>query len=152
MDEMEIQVNNKNVVTQYLTFAIKEEDYGLEIAVVTEIIRVQTITQVPELPDYIKGIINLRGRIIPVMDVRVRFSIEPQEYDDRTCIIVVDVQGTNIGMIVDTVRGVVDIADEDVTDPSSHRSGYENRYISGIGKTPSGVKLLLNLDKVVSDY
>lgn len=150
MDEMEIQGGSTQAL--YLTFAVGDEDYGLDIAVVTEIISVQTITEVPELPAYIKGIINLRGRIIPVMDVRIRFNKEQQEYDDRTCIIVVDVQGTSIGLIVDTVRGVMDILDEEITDPSSHRSGYENRYISGIGKTQQGVKLLLNLERLVADF
>ncbi|MCL2081044.1 MAG: chemotaxis protein CheW [Oscillospiraceae bacterium] len=151
MDELEIQGGNTTQAL-YLTFAVGEEDYGLEIAVVIEIIGVQTITEVPELPAYIKGIINLRGRIIPVMDVRIRFNKEPQEYNDRTCIIVVDAQGTNIGLIVDTVRGVMNITDDDITDPSSHRSGYENRYINGIGKTQQGVKLLLNLERLVADY
>ncbi|MCL2083658.1 MAG: chemotaxis protein CheW [Oscillospiraceae bacterium] len=150
MDEMELtQTGNSEL---YLTFAVGEEDYGLEISVVTEIINVQTITDVPELPAYIKGIINLRGKIIPVMDVRIRFNKEQQAYDDRTCIIVVDAQGTGIGLIVDTVRGVMDIAYDDITDPSSHRSGYENRYIRGIGKTAQGVKLLLNLERLVADY
>lgn len=150
MDEMDYQAGNNQAL--YLTFAVGEEDYGLDIAVVIEIISVQTITEVPELPAYIKGIINLRGRIIPVMDVRIRFNKEQQEYDDRTCIIVVDAQGTSIGLIVDTVRGVMDILDDDITDPSSHRSGYENRYISGIGKTQQGVKLLLNLERLVADF
>jgi len=151
MDEMELAqgVGNSEL---YLTFAVGDEDYGLEISVVTEIINVQTITDVPELPAYIKGIINLRGKIIPVMDVRIRFNKDQQEYNDRTCIIVVDAQGTGIGLIVDTVRGVMDILDDEITDPSSHRSGYENRYIRGIGKTSQGVKLLLNLERLVADY
>lgn len=151
MDDME-RIQEGDSQTLYLTFAVGEEDYGLEISVVTEIINVQTITEVPELPAYIKGIINLRGKIIPVMDVRIRFNKEQQEYDDRTCIVVVDAQGTGIGLIVDTVRGVMNIGDEEITDPASHKSGYENRYIRGIGKTQQGVKLLLNLERLVADY
>ncbi|GHV18068.1 chemotaxis protein CheW [Clostridia bacterium] len=150
MDEQELVQNSESKL--YLTFAVGDEDYGLEIDVVMEIINVQTITDVPELPAYIKGIINVRGKIIPVMDVRLRFNKQEQVYDDRTCIILVETGGTGIGLIVDTVRGVMDIDDSVITDPSDHRSGYENRYIRGIGKTEAGVKLLLNLERLVSDY
>lgn len=135
---------------RYLTFAVGSEDYGIEITYVSEIIMVQAITEVPELPNYIKGIINLRGKILPVMDVRVRFNKEPQAYTDRTCIIVVTMETTSVGLIIDAVREVTDIPDNDITTPSVS-SGNGNRYISGIGKTPSGVKLLLNLEHLVSD-
>jgi len=143
-------INDSGTKGRYLTFAVGNEDYGIEIAYVSEIIMVQAITEVPELPSYLKGIINLRGKILPVMDVRIRFKKEPIEYTDRTCIIVVMIDTTSVGLIIDAVREVMDIADEDITAPSTG-SGYSNRYIKSIGKTPSGVKLLLDLENLVSD-
>lgn len=153
MDEtVEILETEQNeILGKYLTFAVDGEDYGMEIAFVTEIIGMQTITEVPEIPAYIKGLINLRGKITPVMDVRLRFNKPPQEYDDRTCIIVVDDNKTSIGLIVDTIRDVLDIDDADIGEPAASRVGAPNRYIKGIAKTAHGVKLIVNLEKVLSD-
>ena len=97
---------------KYLIFSLGNEFYGIEIKYVTEIIGVQPITEIPELPDYIKGIINLRGKIIPVMDVRIRFKKSPMEYNDRTCVIVIDVKDTSVGLIVDSVSEVLSIEEE----------------------------------------
>ena len=151
MDELNI-IEQSEIGThgRYLTFTVGSEDYGIEITYVSEIIMVQAMTEVPELPPYLKGIINLRGKILPVMDVRVRFNKEPIEYTDRTCIIVVIVGATSVGLIIDAVREVMDIADDDITAPSTG-SGFSNRYISGIGKTSTGVKLLIDLENLVSD-
>ncbi|MDR0671162.1 MAG: chemotaxis protein CheW [Oscillospiraceae bacterium] len=136
---------------RYLTFAVGDEDYGVEIAYVTEIINVQTITELPELPPYIRGIINLRGKIVPVMDVRIRFSKEPREYTDRTCIIVVDIGDAGIGLIVDLVREVLEISAEQIVPPSESRATGGNRYISGIAKTGADIKLLIDIERLVSD-
>ena len=154
MDELHVSVNIDRDGTQgmYLTFSVGQEEYGVGISYVTEIINVQVITEVPELPPYIKGIINLRGKIIPVMDVRIRFNKEPKEYDDRTCIIVVDIGDSGIGLIVDRVCEVLQIADEEVVPPaSSDKDERDNRYISGIAKTGESVKLLLDIERLVSD-
>lgn len=151
MDEINDMIQTESGTRgRYLIFTVGSEDYGIEITYVSEIIMVQAITEVPELPAYIKGIINLRGKILPVMDVRIRFNKEPQEYTDRTCIIVVMLDTTSVGLIIDAVCEVMDIADEDIASPSAG-AGFSNRYISGIGKTPSGVKLLLNFENLVSD-
>jgi purine-binding chemotaxis protein CheW len=136
---------------RYLTFAVGDEDYGVEIAYVTEIINVQTITELPELPPYIRGIINLRGKIVPVMDVRIRFNKEPKAYTDRTCIIVVDIGDAGIGLIVDQVREVLEISAEQIVPPSESKSAGGNRYISGIAKTGADIKLLINIERLVSD-
>ena len=93
---------------RFLTFSLGKEAYGIEIKYVTEIIGIQTITQIPELPEYAKGIINLRGKIIPVMDVRLRFKKEPRDYNESTCVIVVDISEVCIGLIVDNVSGSAD--------------------------------------------
>ena len=135
---------------KFLTFSLGKEYYGLGIRYVTEIIGIQHITDIPELPDYIKGIINLRGSIIPVMDVRLRFKKTFREYDDRTCIIVVDVQDTSVGLIVDAVSEVVTILDEDIVTPPRMSQMSGNRYIKGIGKIGDEVTLLLDCDKLLS--
>jgi purine-binding chemotaxis protein CheW len=136
---------------RFLTFTLGKEDYGIEIIYVTEIIGIQAITEVPELPDYVKGIINLRGKIIPVMDVRLRFKKEPIAYTDRTCIIVIDIKDISIGMIVDTVSEVISIDDVNIVPPPSMKTGFHNRYVKGIGKVGNDVKLLLDCEKILSE-
>jgi Chemotaxis signal transduction protein len=135
---------------RYLTFYIGKEIYGIEIRHVTEIIGIQPITEVPELPEYIRGIINLRGKIIPVMDVGLRFKQPLQEYNDRTCIIVIDIEEISIGLIVDSVVEVLVIPDKDVVVPPDISNGGR-KYISGIGKVGNDVKLLLNCDTLLND-
>ncbi len=140
---------------RFLTFPLGGESYGIEIRYVTEIIGMQPITAVPELPDYIRGIINLRGKIIPVMDARLRFQKPFQEYDDRTCVIVIDVKemdgkDISIGLIVDSVSEVITIPDEDIVPPPSIQK-VTNRYIKGIGKTADEVKLLLDCEKLLNE-
>ena len=133
---------------KYLTFRIASEDYGIAIANVTEIIGIQSITEIPEMADYIKGVINLRGKVIPVMDVRLRFKMDPREYDERTCIIVVEIDGTSVGLVVDTVNEVVGIPEDQVEPaPQSKRKG--GSYIQGIGKIDKEVKILLDINKIL---
>lgn len=134
-----------------LTFSLDRESYGIDIKYVIEIIGMQSITNIPELPDYIKGVINLRGKIIPVIDVRLKFKKEEKEYNDRTCIIVVDINGISIGLIVDSVAEVITIPDEDLADPPHLSNGYNNRYISKIGKIGNEVKLILDCEKLLTD-
>jgi purine-binding chemotaxis protein CheW len=129
---------------RYLTFNLGEEVFGLEIRYVTEIIGMQPITKIPEVASYIKGIINLRGKIIPVIDMRLKFGKEAAEYNDRTCIIVIDTQELVVGLIVDKVSEVMTIEDENVVPPPDQKSGIRNRYIQGIGKVDGNVKLLLD--------
>ncbi len=148
------QKNEENEDTQYgrfLTFTIGEEVFGIEIRYVTEIIGMQPITQLPEVPDYIKGIVNLRGKIIPVIDVRLKFKKEPVEYNDRTCIIVIDTQEISVGLIVDNVAEVMTIDDENIVPPPDYRTGVQNRYIRGIGKVGDDVKLLLDCEKLFKE-
>lgn len=135
---------------KYLTFNLGEESYGIEIRFVTEIIGIQEITVVPEVPSFIKGIINLRGKIIPVMDVRLRFKKEFQPYNDRTCIIVIELQQISIGLIVDKVTEVSSIPANQIVPPPEFTQ-YSNRYIQGIGKVNDEVKLILNCDKLINE-
>jgi len=136
---------------KFLTFSVGKEAYGIEIKFVTEIIGIQDITEVPELPDYVMGIINLRGKIIPVIDVRVRFKKESKEYNDRTCIVVIDIKETYVGLIVDNVAEVISIDDSNIVPPPNIKTGFHNRYVRGIGKVGDEVKLLLDCDKLLND-
>lgn len=136
---------------RYLTFNLDEEIYGIEIEYVTEIIGMQPITRVPEVAPYIKGIINLRGKIIPVVDMRLKFGKAPIEYDDRTCIIVVDSDNMTVGLIVDKVAEVMTIDDENVVPPPNHKTGIRNRYLQGIGKVNTDVILLLECQKLFDE-
>lgn len=135
---------------KFLTFTLGNESYGIEIKYVTEIIGIQPITEVPELPAYIRGIVNLRGKIIPVMDVRLRFKKVYKDYNDRTCVVVIDIKDISIGLIVDSVSEVISIPDTEIVDPPDV-SKNGNKYIKGIGKVGSEVKLLLDCDKLLSD-
>ena len=137
----------------YVTFQSGNEYFALKIEYINEIIVYQEITQIPESEDYIKGLINLRGKIIHVIDVRIRFKQEPKEYTDRTCIIIVNVKGTVAGLIVDKVAEVVKIKEEDILDPPvlGKDDDTQNKYVYGIGKVGDSVKLLLDPDKLLKD-
>jgi purine-binding chemotaxis protein CheW len=136
---------------KFLTFVLGNEVYGIEISYVTEIIGIQPITEVPGVQEYTKGIINLRGKIIPVIDVRLKFRKEALEYNDRTCIIVIDINSISIGLIVDIVSEVLAIQEESIVPPPNIKTGFNNHYIKGIGKVGNDVKLLLDCEKILSD-
>lgn len=136
---------------RYLTFKLDKETFGIEIIHVIEIIGIQNITIIPEMPEFMKGIINLRGKIIPLMDVRIRFRKEAKDYNDRTCIIVVDINGMSMGLIVDSVAEVLSIPEEETVDPPQLNNGYPNRYIKKIGKVGEDVKLLLDCNKLITE-
>lgn len=133
---------------KYLTFSLAGEDYGLEILKVREIIGLMDITTVPQMPFYVKGVINLRGKVIPVVDLRLKFGMEPTEYDEQTCTVVVDV-GQLMGVIVDTVQEVLDIADNQIDPPPPLGGGVDTSFVMGMGKIKDDVKILLDIDKVL---
>ena len=139
------------VSNKYLTFHLGKEDYGIEIKNVTEIVVVQKITQVPDMPEYVQGVINLRGQVIPVMDIRLRFNMEFREYDERTCVIVVSLNDIHVGLIVDTVQEVCEILPENVSPAPRLGTSEKNRYIMGMGKIGDNVKILLNVDLLIQD-
>lgn len=138
---------------KYVTFKSGNEYYGIKIEYVNEIIVFQEITEIPESEDYIKGLINLRGKIIPVVDVRLRFRQEPIEYNDRTCIIVLNVNDTVVGLIVEKIAEVVEIPEENIL-PSptiGMPDKAQNVFVYAIGKVGDSVKLLLDPDKLLND-
>jgi len=138
---------------KYMTFKSGNEYFGLKIQYVNEIIGFQAITAIPETEDYIKGLINLRGKIIPVIDVRLRFRQPPFEYNDRTCIIVINVKSTVVGLIVEKIAEVVEIREENILPPPTigRADKVQNKYVYGIGKVGDSVKLLLDPDKLIND-
>lgn len=134
---------------RFLTFKLDKEVYGIEIRNVTEIIGMQTIVEVPEMQDYIRGIINLRGKIIPVMDVRLRFKKSLREYTDRTCVIVANIHDQTIGLIVDGVSEVTSIPETEIVSlPEIGKEG--NKFIKGVVKCGNEVKLLLDCEKLLN--
>lgn len=134
---------------KYLTFLLDDEEYGLEILKVREIIGIMDITKVPQTPAFVEGVINLRGKVIPVIDLRTKFGLQRAEYNDQTCIIVVDV-GLLTGIIVDTVKEVHDIPGPNIEPPPHLGSSVDTSFILGMGKVKEDVKILLDVDKVLS--
>lgn len=135
---------------RFLDFLVGNEIFGIEIKYVTEIIGIQSITEMPEMPSYVKGIINLRGRIIPLIDVRLRFGKEPKAYDDRTCVIVVGVGGFSYGLIVDSVSEVLTIPEEEIAPLPGINASSGNRFVKNIGKTANGIVLIVDCEKLLT--
>lgn len=138
---------------KFMTFRTGKETFGISISYVNEIISMQPITGIPEVEDYIKGLINLRGKIIPVIDVRIRFKMEPIEYNDRTCIIVISVKSMLIGLIVEKIAEVDDIDDKDIVPPPTlgKKTKEHNKYVYGLARKGDSVKLLLDPEKLIRE-
>ena len=140
---------------KYLTFTLADEEYGIGILKIKEIIGMMPITTVPQTPEFVKGVINLRGKVIPVMDLRLRFGMEAIDYNDRTCIIVVEIEGAagtiQIGLVVDTVSEVLNINSEDIEKAPTFGAKLNTDYILGMAKVEGGVKILLDIDQVISE-
>ncbi|MFH1549951.1 MAG: chemotaxis protein CheW [Planctomycetota bacterium] len=156
MSQQEAMANDAATSTsdragKYLTFILAEENYGLEILKVREIIGIMDITPVPRTPEFVKGVINLRGKVIPVIDLRLKFGMEEIEKTEETCIIVVDVRGVEMGIVVDKVSEVLDIAGKDIEDAPSFGTNVNTEYILGMGKANDKVTILLDIAKVIGD-
>ena len=136
---------------KFLTFFLKDEEYGIEILKVQEIIGVLPVTRVPRTPAYVRGVVNLRGKIIPVTDLRCKFAMEEAEANAENCIIVVQTRGVEIGVLVDKVSEVVDIAGAEIEDVPSFGTEISTEYLLGVGKTGDKVRLLLDIDFIVSE-
>lgn len=135
---------------KYLTFVLGDEEYGLEILKVREIIGLMEITSVPQTPVFIKGVINLRGKVIPVIDLRLKFGMEEAEPTEETCIIVVDISGAMIGILVDTVSEVLPVTADQIEPAPSFGGSIDTGFILGMGKVKGKVKILLDIDSVLS--
>jgi purine-binding chemotaxis protein CheW len=138
---------------KYLTFSLDKEEYGVGILRIKEIIGMMPITPVPKTPEYIKGVINLRGKVIPVMDLRLRFGMDEIDYNERTCIIVTEIDGqigtVMVGVVVDSVSEVLNIKEEDIEDAPAFGAKLSTDYIMGMAKMDGEVKILLEIDRVL---
>ena len=141
-------------IRQYLTFKLGSEEFGVRVIKVREIMGIQQITAVPQTPDYLKGVINLRGKVIPVIDLRLKFGLAALEYTQRTCIVVVQVEGEAgpilVGLIVDGVSEVLNLTSSDIEDTPDFGSKMTTDFILGMAKLKGKVKILLDIDRVVS--
>ena len=140
---------------KYLTFSLAAEEYGICILKVKEIIGMMVITMIPQVPAYVKGVINLRGKVIPVMDLRLKFGLDKIEYTDRTCIIVVEIKANAgkvlMGIVVDAVSEVLNVKSDDIEDSPTFGAAMKTDYILGMAKVENKVKILLDIDKVICD-
>lgn len=135
---------------QFVTFTIENEFYGVEILKVQEIVGMTKITTVPNMAHYVRGVINLRGKVVPVVDMRIKFGMEEREYDTITVILIVEVKGREVGMIVDTVSDVVDIPKQQIQDTPQFNATIDTNYISGIGNLNDMLIILLDVNRILS--
>ncbi len=139
---------------KYLTFMLDNEEYGISILKIKEIIGMMPITTVPQTPEFVKGVINLRGKVIPIVDLRARFGMDTIDYTERTCIIVVEIEGPAgmmmIGIVVDAVSEVLNIKEEDIEETPTFGTALDTDYILAMAKMEGGVKILLDIDRVLS--
>jgi purine-binding chemotaxis protein CheW len=139
---------------KYLTFSLAGEEYGIGILKIKEIIGMMPITSVPQTPAFVKGVVNLRGKVIPVIDLRLRFGMGEIDYTERTCIIVVEIESASgvvlIGSVVDTVSEVLSIKGEEIEDTPTFGAKLDTEYVLGMAKMEGGVKILLDIDRVLS--
>ncbi len=145
----ELAATGSDTGGKYLTFLLDNEEYGVEILKIREIIGIMDITRVPQTPDFVEGVVNLRGKVIPVIDLRSKFGLQRTEYNDQTCIIVVDV-GMLMGVIVDTVQEVHNISADDIEPPPALGASVDTSFILGMGKVKDDVKILLDIDRVLT--
>ena len=148
------QASSKSREGKYLTFSLAKEEYGIGILKVKEIIGIMPITAVPRVPLFVKGVINLRGKVIPIVDLRLKFGMSEAEHTDKTCIIVVDVNGAKagirMGIVVDSVSEVLNIKGGEIEEAPSLGHNLETEYILGMAKVDDGIKILLDIDRVLS--
>ena len=149
MTQETVAVEARQRAGKYLTFRLAQEEYGLEILKVREIIGIMDITAVPRTPDFIQGVINLRGKVIPVIDLRRKFDMPGSERTEETCIIVVDVGAIEMGIVVDKVSEVMNIPGEQIEDAPSFGASVDTRFILGMGKANGRVTILLDIAKVL---
>jgi purine-binding chemotaxis protein CheW len=152
MNEIATLSENENTLRgKYLTFYLDGQCYGFDIEYILEIIGVQGVTRVPKIPHYIIGITNLRGKVIPVIDMRLRFDKARRDYDAKTCVIVVEVNEEVVGLVVDAIDEVVDIADNHISPPPMGAADYTGNFLKGVAQEKGRVRLLLDCEKILNE-
>lgn len=144
-------LDEDNLTNKYLTFFVENQLFGIQIADVVQIVDLQEIIEVPEFPKYAKGVINLRGAIIPIIDVRLRLKKVEIPYNERTCIIITNIEDSHIGFIVDSVNEVTDIYEENISEPPNIGANYVNMYITGIAKLENKIILLMDIKRILNE-
>jgi purine-binding chemotaxis protein CheW len=149
-------LTSDNRAGKYLTFIVDQEEFGVAVLKVREIMGIQEVTAVPQTPAWMKGVINLRGKIIPVVDLRLKFGLAAAAYTERTCIVVVQIHSgadlLSTGIVVDEVSEVLTMSPGDIEDTPDFGSGVDTAYILGMAKIKGKVKILLDIDKVLNSY
>ena len=148
LEEVEEIIENGQ---RYLTFELDKEDYGVKIEYVIEIIGIQDITHLPGMPQYVRGLLNLRGRIIPIIDARLKFGKVVKEYNERTCVVVLEISNIMVGVVVDTISDVVNIKDSEIEEAPNIGKIKANKYIKEIAKVDKKVKLLIDCEKLINE-
>ncbi len=139
-----------DIENMYLTFEVQSEEYAVNIAYVVEIVGMQRISEVPDVPEFIKGVINLRGKVIPVMDMRLRFGLPWHEYGERTTIIVMEMDDVPTGLVVDRVTDVLTMSPDSVAPPRHWKSDGDDSVVKGLGKREDGVSIILDVPRLLS--
>lgn len=147
-EELVADLEDENLDHMHLIFTVNTEAYGVQIEYVTEIVGLQKIVEVPDVPSFIKGVINLRGQVIPVMDVRIRFNMPTQEYDDRTVIIVLEHKDIKTGLIVDGVSDVQELSDSEIS-PPPRKDDTNSAIITGVGQKEEKISFLLDVERLL---
>ncbi|MFQ5645377.1 MAG: chemotaxis protein CheW [bacterium] len=149
--ENNLSLDTTSGLGQYVTFVLGEEEYGIEILRVQEIIRYQEFTKLPNLPDFIKGVINLRGTVVPVIDLRLKFHLEEKDSSQSTVIIVLEVSGRIMGVVVDSIHDVISLSDEEFQATPALSSKIRTDFIKGMGKKKDKMIIMLDINKVLSE-
>lgn len=149
---IEIAINKNNMGNKYLSFILGSRDYALETSTIREIVRVVDIQSIPDMPSFIKGMITLQGKIIPIIDLRLKFAIPPKEQCKNNCVIVVNIQERLIGITVDAVSEILDIKESDIEDPLSFGKSDDSKCILGSSKVNNRIKIIIDINKVLASY
>ncbi|MCB1305396.1 MAG: purine-binding chemotaxis protein CheW [Leptospiraceae bacterium] len=148
-EENDLEEEEELLTDKYLSFRLGNREFAVPVAVVIEMVAMQDFTELPEMPDFVIGVINLRGRIIPLFDMRIRFSLPDVQYTDRTCVIIAEVQGKLVGLVVDAILDVEYIPGEEIRPAPSFEGDEVSEFVEGIGKTDDRVRILLNLEDLL---
>lgn len=149
--DTQVAVEGDAMYGKFLVFYLDQQEFAIAIKYVVDIINIQPITPIPNVPDFVKGITNLRGKVAPIIDVRTRFGKPQKEYDDRTCIIVVKLGDMQVGLVIDQVAAVITLDDAQISPPPAFNQTPEARFVQGIGKAETGVKMILDARMVLDD-
>ena len=150
LEKNDVVENNIDELSQYVTFKIDKEMYGVEVLKVHEIVGITKITHVPNSMEFMKGVINLRGNVVPVIDIRLKFNMDPRDYDDTTVILIVELKDYLVGLVVDTVSDVISISSQEIQDTPHFSTNIDTDYIKGVGNKDDDLVIILDVNRILS--